>query len=169
MSEPFIAEVKVFAGNFAPRNWAFCHGQLLSISQNTALFSLIGTTYGGDGRTTMGLPDLEGRVPLHPGRGPGLSSYRLGQLGGSTIASLSQQQMPTHNHGMVGFTNLETANPTSGRGLGSASWYAAPGTVVAMEAGLIGTTGGNQAHPNEQPYLAINYIIAIQGLYPSRN
>ncbi len=98
MSEPFIAEIKIFAGNFAPRGWAFCNGQLLPISQNTALFSLVGTTYGGDGRTTMGLPDLQGRTPMHPGRGPGLTSRRLGERGGSTTVTLNEAQMASHKH-----------------------------------------------------------------------
>ena len=98
MSEPFTAEIRIFAGNFAPRGWAFCNGQLLPISQNTALFSLIGTTYGGDGRTTTALPNLKGRIPMHPGRGPGLTSRRLGQRGGVEMVTLSEAQMPNHNH-----------------------------------------------------------------------
>jgi microcystin-dependent protein len=174
MSEPFIAEIRIFAGNFAPRGWAFCNGQLLPISQNTALFSLIGTTYGGDGRTTTALPNLQGRVPMHPGRGPGLTTRRLGERGGAETQTLSDAQVSPHGHAMVGYSNLEAANPTSTRGLGGASWYApavaaGDADVVDMDANVIGPVGGGQAHNNMQPLLALNYIIALLGLYPSRS
>jgi microcystin-dependent protein len=170
MSDPFIAEIKIFAGNYAPRGWALCNGQLLPVSQNTALFSLIGTTFGGDGRTTTALPNLQGRAPMHPGNGPGL---RLGQRGGAETATLSQNQVPIHNHAMVGYSNLEAANPTSTRGLGGANWYApaaADGSdVVDMDADVLGgPVGGGQVHDNVQPFLALNYIIALIGVYPSR-
>jgi microcystin-dependent protein len=174
MPEPFIAEIRIFAGNFAPRGWAFCNGQLLPIPQNTALFSIIGTTYGGDGRTTTALPNLQGRAPMHPGSGPGLTTRRLGERGGAETQTLSEAQAPSHSHAMVGYSNLEAANPTSMRGLGGASWYApavAPGDadVVDMDANVIGPIGGGQAHNNMQPLLALNYIIALMGLYPSRS
>ena len=176
MSEPFIAEIRIFAGNFAPRGWAFCDGQLLPISQNTALFSLIGTTYGGDGRTTTALPNLEGRAPMHPGRGPGLTSRRLGERGGVETVTLTEAQMPNHNHSL-------RAN-TVGRGGGSRS----PGNnsfanvqggfayVTGSDSNLVDlseltlpNTGGSQAHNNMQPFLTMNFIIALVGLYPSRS
>jgi len=169
MSEPFIAEIKIFAGTFAPRSWAFCNGQLLPIAQNTALFSLVGTTYGGDGRTTFALPNLQGRAPMHPGSGPGLSPRRLGQSGGTEAVSLNETQLPAHSHTMNGIPNASQANPDASHGLGNAPMYATPGTTVAMGVDAIGATGGSQTHNNMQPYLAINYIIALQGLYPSRS
>ncbi|MCB1852562.1 MAG: phage tail protein [Gammaproteobacteria bacterium] len=171
MSEPFVAEIKIFAGNFAPRGYAFCNGQLLPIAQNTALFSLIGTTYGGDGRSTTALPNLQGRAAMHPGRGPGLTDRRLGERVGVTSVTLSEAQMPQHNHVMQGFPSAEVANPTSTRGLGNAPIYGSPaaGTLGDLAAAAIGNTGGNQSHNNMQPYLAMNFIIALQGIYPPRS
>lgn len=176
MSEPFIAEIRIFAGNFAPRSWAFCNGQLLPISQNTALFSLIGTTYGGDGRTTTALPNLAGRAPMHPGRGPGLTSRRLGQKGGAETVTLSEAQMPSHNHQLTassdsadedGTTNV--ANARTAETDASDRIYGTASNLTAMSSNALAKTGGSQAHNNLQPYLAINYIIALQGLYPSRS
>jgi len=169
MSEPFIAEIKIWALNFAPRGWAFCSGQLLPIAQNTALFSLVGTTYGGDGRTTLGLPNLSGRLPMHPGRGPGLANRRLGETLGAETASLTEAQMPAHSHAPQGFPTTEVANPTSTRGIGTAPVYAAPGAVVPMAANIIGDQGGSQAHTNMQPFLSLNFCIALTGLYPPRS
>ena len=172
MSEPFIAEIRIFAGNFAPRGWAFCNGQLLPISQNTALFSLIGTTYGGDGRTTTALPNLEGRAPMHPGRGPGLTDRRLGQRGGVEMVTLTEAQMPSHQHSVeADQTPANLTNPIGnfaarGRGVGV---YTSTNNPVPMEANAITNTGGSQAHNNMQPYLTINFIIALVGLYPSRS
>jgi microcystin-dependent protein len=178
MSEPFIAEIRIFAGGFAPRNWAFCDGQLFPIAQNTALFSLVGTVYGGDGRTTLGLPNLQGRAPMHPGRGPGLTSRRLGQIGGVSTVTLTTTTMASHQHNITadaaagGFSGggANSANPgasflasTSAAG----NVYAQPGAVVEMAA--TASAGGDQAHPNEQPYLGMNFIIALSGLYPSRS
>lgn len=175
MSEPFIAEIRIFAGNFAPRSWAFCNGQLLPISQNTALFSLIGTTYGGDGRTTTALPNLQGRAPMHPGRGPGLTARRLGERTGTETVTLSEAQIPNHNHTMQ--ADGSTGGPLGGGAnasdpvnnyLGASVKYQNNITSTAnMEA--LGNTGGSQAHNNMQPFLAINFIIALQGLYPSRS
>ena len=173
MSEPFIAEIRIFAGNFAPRSWAFCNGQLLPIAQNTALFSLIGTIYGGDGRTTTALPNMQGKAPMHPGRGPGLTDRRLGQRGGTETVTLTEAQMPSHNH------NLQAANapgttfsPTStsylSRSVGGNVYDSTDNLNNALNVGTLQNTGGNQAHNNMQPFLAINYIIALQGLYPSR-
>ncbi|CAM2007924.1 phage tail protein [Acanthopleuribacter pedis] len=171
MSEPFIAEIRIFAGNFAPRSWAFCDGQLLPVSQNTALFSLIGTTYGGDGRSTTALPDLQGRVPMHPGRGPGLTSRRLGQRGGVEMVSLTEAQMPNHTHPMSGTRDRgDFTTPASGRSLARAQIYGnASNTHVTMASQSLPSAGGSQPHNNLQPFIAMNFIIALQGLYPSRS
>jgi microcystin-dependent protein len=169
MSEPFIAEIRIFATHFAPRGWAFCEGQLLPISQNTALFSLLGTTYGGDGRTTFGLPNMAGRIPMHPGNGPGLTNRRLGEIQGAETASLNESQIAAHSHAPQGFATLEAANPTPTRGLGAANLYATPGAVVDMAADMIGDAGGGQLHGNMQPYLSLNFCIAVTGIFPSRN
>ncbi|NND73800.1 MAG: phage tail protein [Ilumatobacter sp.] len=175
MSEPFLAEIRIFAGNFAPRGWAFCNGQLLPIAQNTALFSLIGTTYGGDGRTTTQLPNLEGRAPMHPGRGPGLTARRLGEKTGVETVTLTEQQMPSHQH------RVEAVQPsqfTIGDNLSPAgNYFARPqtgnayvdaGAQQAMAPQAIAQNGGSQAHTNMQPFLTLNFIIALVGLYPSR-
>lgn len=173
MSEPFIAEIRIFAGNFAPRSWAFCNGQLLPISQNTALFSLIGTTYGGDGRTTTALPNLEGRAPMHPGRGPGLTSRRLGERSGVETVTLTEAQMPNHTHTLraTGFERASVPTPSADTSFaissgGNAYSAATPNAFMADQ--MLPNAGGSQAHNNMQPYLAINFIIALQGLYPSR-
>jgi len=170
MSEPFIAEIRIFAGNFAPRSWAFCNGQLLPVSQNTALFSLIGTTYGGDGRTTTALPDLQGRTPMHPGRGPGLTSRRLGQRGGVETVTLTEAQMPNHNHTMTATAEGGDRADPADKYLASESNIYAPdnNTLQSMAEQSLPHTGGSQPHNNMQPFIAINYIIALQGLYPSR-
>lgn len=174
MSEPFIAEVRIFAGNFAPRGWAFCNGQLLPVSQNTALFSLIGTTYGGDGRTTTALPNLQGRAPMHPGRGPGLTSRRLGQRGGVETVTLSEAQMPNHTHSLRAgarpatlsepATNASLARSSNGKAFQSES----NSNLVSMANAVLEPTGGSQPHNNLQPFLTLTYIIALVGLYPSR-
>lgn len=175
MSEPFVAEIRIFAGNFAPRGWAFCNGQLLPIAQNTALFSLIGTTYGGDGRTTTALPNLEGRAPMHPGRGPGLTDKRLGERGGVETVTLSEAQMPNHNHTMQANANPgDLQIPNNQRSLartqpGFAWQDATTANLVDMASQALPSAGGSQAHNNMQPYLAINFIIALVGLYPSRS
>jgi microcystin-dependent protein len=176
MSEPFIAEVRIFAGNFAPRGWAFCEGQLLPISQNTALFSLIGTTYGGDGRTTTGLPDLDGRVPMGPGNGPGLTSRRLGEKTGVETVTLTGDQMLNHRHSMHASPNpgeqagpvTDGRNNTFARGVGGHQ-YAANANQVAMADETLPSAGGGQTHNNLQPYLALHFIIALVGSYPSRS
>jgi microcystin-dependent protein len=175
MSEPFVAEIRIFAGNFAPRGWAFCDGQLLPVSQNTALFSLIGTTYGGDGRSTTALPNLEGRVPMHPGRGPGLTSRRLGQRGGVETVTLSEAQMPNHNHSQMasaengGFGSLTTQMALARSRGGNLYQTNTNSNLVPMDPRSLPSTGGSQAHNNMQPFLAINFVIALVGLYPSRS
>ncbi len=169
MSEPFIAEIRIFAGNFAPRGWAFCDGQLLPISQNTALFSLIGTTYGGDGRTTTALPNLQGRAPMHPGRGPGLTSRRLGEKVGAETVTLSEAQIPSHSHTMRAADTSPTQNSPAGAVTGVAKIYGNSANLVDLEGGTLATTGGGQAHTNLQPFLTLNFIIALVGLYPSRS
>jgi microcystin-dependent protein len=174
MSEPFIAEIRIFAGNFAPRGWAFCDGQLLPISQNTALFSLIGTTYGGDGRTTTALPDLQGRAPMHPGRGPGLTDRRLGEKVGTETVTLSEAQMPNHNHTLNGVQRpAQQDDPGDtffpGVTVGATPYQSSANNLVDMANQALVNAGGSQAHNNMQPYMAINYIIALVGLYPSRS
>lgn len=169
MSDPFIAEVKIFAGNFAPRGYAFCNGQLLPIAQNTALFSLVGTIYGGDGRSTFGLPNLQGRAAMHWGNGPGLTPRQIGSSGGTATVSLSEAQMPSHNHTLQASPSATSAAPASSVGLGNAAMYNTGGTAVAMASQALGSTGGGQPHNNMQPFLGINFIIALQGIYPSRS
>lgn len=173
MSEPFIAEIRIFGGNFAPRGWAFCDGQLLPISQNTALFSLIGVTFGGDGRTTTQLPNLQGRAPMHPGRGPGLTSRQLGQRTGVDTVALSEAQLPAHSHTQGASdrrTRSDTPSSTAVFGEASQATYAQSAVAnEAMAAEAITATGGSQPHNNMQPFLALSFIIALQGLYPSRS
>jgi microcystin-dependent protein len=174
MSEPFIAEIIMFGGNFAPRGWAFCDGQLLAISQNTALFSLLGTTYGGDGRTTFGLPDLRGRVPIHPGTGPGLSTYRLGQKGGTETVQLNVNEIPSHTHTARGTSSRATDQDPAGNvwakeAVGATAVYASGNADTSLHTSAIANTGGSQGHTNIQPYNCVNFIIALVGLYPSRN
>ncbi len=173
MSEPFTAEIRIFAGNFAPRGWAFCNGQLLPIAQNTALFSLIGTTYGGDGRTTTALPNLQGRAPMHPGRGPGLTSRRLGQRGGVEHVTLSEAQMPNHTHQLrASQEDGDSLTPSSARlpGAGNDMYRFPTGVSTgAMATQSLPSTGGSQEHNNMQPFLTMNFIIALVGLYPSRS
>ncbi|XMO88109.1 tail fiber protein [Algibacter sp. AS12] len=178
---PYTGQIKMFAGNFAPRGWAFCDGQLLAISQNDALFSLLGTTYGGDGRTTFGLPDLRGRVPVSQGQGPGLSDLRLGIRFGVEQVTLTQNEMPAHNHATnttaqiavstVTGTELNAdanvlANHTNAYNSGSTAGANLAGANTTT---TLGTVGGNLSHNNIQPSLGVHYIIALYGIYPSRN
>jgi microcystin-dependent protein len=173
MSEPFIAEIRIFAGNFAPRGWAFCNGQLLPIAQNTALFSLIGTTYGGDGRTTTALPDLQGRAPMQPGSGPGLTARRLGEKVGVETVTLSEAQIPSHTHTERSASRRARStapSATTSFTEGSDATFApSSSATVDLASETISTTGGGQAHTNLQPYLTMNFIIALIGLYPSRS
>ncbi len=171
MSEPFIAEIRIFAGNFAPRGWAMCDGQVLPIAQNVALFSLIGTTYGGDGRNTTALPDLRGRAPMHAGRGPGLSARRLGEQVGVPTVTLDEAQLPRHGHGQHATGGADDNDPGPDVVPATADGGAlyAPGNPGAEAHPLaVGHTGGGEAHENCQPYLGLNFIIALVGLYPAR-
>ena len=177
MSEPFIAEIRIFAGNFAPRGWAFCNGQLLPVAQNTALFSLIGTIYGGDGRTTTGLPNLQGRYPMHAGTGPGLSTRRLGSRLGAASVALTSAQMPSHRHTLLGNANgATTGTPSTGVAYAAsdANPYGplpptATGDRVLMSSQTLAAAGSGQPHENRQPFLGLNFIIALQGIYPERS
>ena len=167
--DPFIAQITMFGGNFAPRGWALCDGQLLAISQYSALFSILGTTYGGDGRTTFGLPDLRGRIAMHPGNGPGLSPRNLGEKSGSENNTLQTNQLPPHNHTLLAKEEANAADPggtfIAGTGIN------AFGTNLdkTMNAAAIGNTGGGQSVNNIQPFQCVNFIIALVGTFPSRN
>lgn len=170
MSEPFVGEIRMFAGNFAPRGWAFCDGQLLSVSENDVLFSLLGTIYGGDGTTTFALPDLRGRVPVHAGQGPGLSQRNLGDRFGVEAVTLTGDQIPGHEHQPAG-----TGAAASSRFPEGNVWAEAPNAVYrqdtpdqAMAANLVEQAGGDQGHNNMMPFLGVHFVIALFGIYPSR-
>lgn len=173
MSEPFVGEIRQFTYSFAPRGWAYCDGQLLPIASNTALFSILGTTYGGDGRSTFAVPDLKGRVPMGQGRGPGLTDRRLGQKVGVETVTLTTSQIPSHTHQLFGSNNAgDTDVPTNmyaGR-VGLKKLYAAESVnKIKMDPNALKNAGGNQPHENRQPFLSISFCIALVGLYPSRN
>jgi microcystin-dependent protein len=171
MSNPFVAEIRIFAGNFPPRGWAFCNGQLMPISQNTALFSLLGTFYGGDGKSTFALPDLQGRAPMHPGQGPGLSQHFLGEESGSEFVTLLQTEMPAHVHTAQPKTSLgnqQTPVAKSWAGSTVAKQYVNTAPNVQMSPQALVPTGGSLPHNNMPPYLFLNFIIALQGVYPAR-
>lgn len=169
MSDPYVGEIRLFAGNFAPQGWAFCDGQLLAIASNDALFSLLGTTYGGDGRTTFALPDLRGRVPLHMGAGPGRSPRTLGAKGGQESVTLTAAQLPVHSHPLRGTADADNTSPP-GRSLAEAGEdiYARGDADTPLSPQAIQNAGDSQPHTNMQPFLGIYYIIALVGIYPSR-
>ena len=172
MSEPFVGEIRMFGFGFAPQGWAQCNGQLLAINQNQALFSLLGATYGGDGRTTFALPDLRSRVPAGQGQGPGLSSYAEGQAGGAETVTLTATQMPGHTHPVKASSSPAASDQPEGRALArSAShiYTAKPGTSTVMNPDMLGDAGGSQPHDNIQPCLALNFCIALTGIFPSRS
>ena len=187
MSEPFLAEIVMFAGNFAPRGWAFCQGQILSIAQNTALFSLLGTTYGGNGQTTFALPDFRGRSPVGTGQGPGLSSVDLGEMGGNETHTLTLTEMPVHNHtATIGTLNMRAKNAAgnsqspvgnvpAAEASGVTATYSSAAADSNMAAGAlagapsIATAGSSQPFALRNPYLGMNFIIALEGVFPSRN
>lgn len=173
MSEPFVGEIRMFAGNFAPRGWAFCDGQLLAVSQNDALFSLLGTIYGGDGRTTFGLPDLRGRLPIHAGHGPGLSERRLGSKGGAEKVTLTVNQFPSHSHPLrARALPADTRNPQD-KVLAQPAVFqytnVPTSPLVPMSNQAVGNVGGSRSHTNLMPFLCIHFIIALVGIYPSRH
>jgi microcystin-dependent protein len=170
--DPFIGEIRISSTPYAPKGWAFCYGQLLSINQNQALFSLMGTTYGGDGRITFALPDLRGRCPIHVS-GPG-ANYSLGQVGGEFEHRLSTAELPSHNHSLAASSALATSGAPAGalpgrKGRLGRDLYAAPNNLVALNDQALGQAGSGQAHTNMQPYLVLNFIIALQGVFPSRS
>ena len=173
MAERFIGEIRMFGGNFAPVGWALCNGQLLPISQNTALFSILGTTYGGNGQTTFGLPDLRQRMPMHAGAGPGLTPRDLGEQGGEQTAGLTVQQIPSHSHGMAASNTTASvqspANALLAKPITLSAPYHDPAGIAASPAGPLGMTGGGSQHNNMQPYLVVNFIIALTGVFPPRN
>jgi len=175
MATPYIAEISMFGGNFAPRNWAFCDGQLLSIAQNTALFSILGTTYGGNGQTTFAVPDLKGRLPMHPGTGPGLSSHSLGEKSGAESVTLLTTQMPAHSHASAAGSGTapDSASPVGRYPAMPASGnpYADAGgaQMAGGSGGGIAIVGSSQPHNNLMPSLCVSFIICLQGVFPSRN
>ncbi|MGJ8570400.1 MAG: phage tail protein [Hoeflea sp.] len=172
MSEPFVGEIRMFAGNFAPRGWAFCDGQLLAVSQNDALFTLLGTIYGGDGRTTFGLPDMRGRLPIHAGHGPGLSERRLGAKGGAENVTVTVNQLPSHTHVYNASTTAATANTPQDAFIGESPTidvFSEATASTTLSSSAISQVGGSQPHTNLMPYICVNFIIALVGIYPSRN
>jgi microcystin-dependent protein len=170
MADPFVAEIRIFPFFFAPKGWAFCDGQLLPLSQNTALFSLLGTTYGGDGKSNFALPNMQGNVPMHPGQGPGLSLHDLGETGGSETVSLLESEIPAHPHGLRGVDDNGTfKTPANMFFSGGNQMYFTPAAVNTNLADqVLAPAGGNQPHNNMQPYLTLNFCIALQGVFPPR-
>lgn len=173
MADPFIAEIRLFAGNFAPRGWARCDGQLIAISGNEALFSLVGTIYGGDGRTTFGLPDLRGRIPIHYGSGPGLTPRSIGENGGAETVTLITQQIPPHSHNVVADSRPASSTDPANNFLAESAALSEynPGASVngTMKSTAVSLTGGGQSHDNRIPFQVVTFIIALEGIYPSRN
>ena len=169
MSQPYIGQIKIFAGNFAPVDWVFCDGRLLAIADNDVLFMLIGTTYGGDGQVTFGVPDLRGRLALNQGQGPGLSNYVIGQALGSETVTLTQTQLPAHSHIAAGSSAAGDTTPSGSTwAVGSLSAYGPSATLQAMNPAGVAASGGNQPHSNVMPYLAVNYIMSLFGIFPSQ-
>ena len=173
---PFVAEIRIFPFNFPPKGWAFCNGQLMPLSQNTALFAILGTFYGGDGKSTFALPNLQGNVPMHPGQGPGLSLHDLGETGGSQFVTLLESEMPAHAH-MVGRAKADAGDSItpaasvwaqSGAGRGAAALYKEGPPTGKVNENSLGVTGGSLPHNNMQPYLTLNFCIALQGVFPPR-
>ena len=171
--DPFVAEIRIFPFNFAPKGWAFCDGQILPLSQNTALFSLLGTTYGGDGNSNFALPDMQGSAPMHPGQAPGLSLHDLGEMGGSETVTLLESEMPAHSHSLMAQTGTGTkstpANNSFARVSGATPYLPPAGAALApMSDQAIAPAGGDQPHNNMMPYLTLNFCIALQGVFPPR-
>lgn len=174
MSDPFVAEIRMFAGNFAPTGWAQCNGQLMPISQNTALFALLGTYYGGDGKSTFALPDLQGAAPMHQGQGAGLSDRVLGEMAGSPFTTLLQSEMPVHAHALQAFTGDPADNRVPGPNMSlgvppsGVAYSDATAPLVPMNFNELTIAGGSLPHNNMQPYLVVNFILALQGVFPQR-
>jgi microcystin-dependent protein len=170
--DPFVAEIRIFPFNFAPKGWAFCDGQLLPLSQNTALFSLLGTTYGGDGKSNFALPDMQGNAPMHPGQGPGLSLHDLGETGGSETVTLLESEIPGHSHNITASSqdglDSHPVNNFLAQGIGINLYVNAGTTPVNMNDNSLSPAGGDQPHNNMQPYLTLNFCIALQGVFPPR-
>ncbi len=174
MSDPFVAEVRIFGFNFAPKGWAFCDGQILPLSQNTALFSLLGTTYGGDGKSNFALPNFQGLSPLQQGQGPGLSLYDLGETSGSEIVTLLQTEIPQHTHAAQGASGGGLTDPTGNAWAGGLkghppAYAASSANNVQMNPAALSLTGSSFPHNNLMPYLTLNFCIALQGIYPPRS
>ena len=172
MAEPYIGEIRMFGGNFAPAGWAFCDGQLMAIADNDALFNLIGTTYGGDGQQTFALPNLQSRVPLHMGQGPGTSNRTIGEMAGVESVTLTTNQIPAHNHAFLASTDGGTANTPQDNLIASppvAKPYRAGVPADALPPNFTRPAGGSQPHDNLMPYIVINYIISLYGIYPTQN
>jgi microcystin-dependent protein len=173
MANPFVAEIRIFPFNFAPKGWAFCDGQILPLSQNTALFSLLGTTYGGDGKSNFALPNMQGNAPMHPGQGPGLSLHDLGETGGSDTVTLLESEIPSHSHTPMSSTT-SAASPTPGptvmfgKSNGIAAYSSTTTGLVQLNDNAVAPAGGDQPHNNLMPYLTLNFCIALQGVYPPR-
>jgi microcystin-dependent protein len=171
MADPFVAEIRIFPFNFAPKGWAWCDGQVMPISQNTALFSLLGTTYGGDGKSTFALPDVDGRAVMHPGQGPGLSLHDLGETGGSETVTLLESEIPAHSHAVDASQADGTERSPAAQRLATGvaiSQYQAPGPLTNMSPSAVAPAGGDQPHNNLQPYLTFYFNIALQGVFPPR-
>jgi microcystin-dependent protein len=173
MADPFVAEIRIFPFNFAPRGWAWCNGQLLPLSQNTALFSLLGTNYGGDGKSNFALPNLQGRAPMHPGQGPGLSLHDLGENGGTETVTLLQSEIPAHPHqlraNVLDSADTNAANPNASLALSSGGTLYQAASNVTMDPNALAPAGAGQPHNNMQPYLTLYFNIALQGVFPPRS
>jgi microcystin-dependent protein len=172
MGSPYVGEIRMFGGSFAPAGWAFCNGQLLAISENDVLFNLIGTTYGGDGQETFGLPDLQGRLPVHQGQGSGLTNRTVGEMGGTETVTLTTQQMPVHNHPLLASLNNAGGSTVSGNvtgQVGATQIYREAPASLPLLASAVGPAGGSQPHDNMQPYLCVSFIISLFGIFPSQN
>lgn len=173
MADPFVAEIRIFPFNFPPKGWAWCDGQLLPLSQNTALFSLLGTTYGGNGKSNFALPDLQGRAPMHPGQGPGLSLHDLGETGGSETVSLLESEVPSHSHTLRAYNDFAdlqtpTANRSLARSQNASAYQPSTAGLVTMSPDALAPAGGDAPHNNLQPYLTFYFCIALQGVFPPR-
>ncbi len=173
MADPFVAEIRIFPFNFAPKGWAFCDGQLLPLSQNTALFSLLGTTYGGNGKSNFALPDVQGSAPMHPGQGPGLSLHDLGETGGSQTVTLLESEMPFHTHTLQANAapadlQLPAADRAMARSNGGNAYRTPGGSLVPMAPEALPPAGGDAPHNNMMPFLTLNFCIALQGVFPPR-